>query len=308
MKLSIHPGIVGKPTKIEREDKGPLYQSKGKIVNLGYGWENIDCSFDDAFELITTDGLATSSELSSDNRKDDNYVSRQLIMVDIDSGMTILELFENDFYNEYGAGFYATASHTDAQHRFRVMFVTEEPINHAELMKKIIRGLLVVFESADISCKDASRLYYGVENCVIKEKTGKVLPLNVIEGLINLIDDMEFREQLQFVQTYNDKARPDETFVDELLSRISMRNGDLRGSYDIWRSIAWATCHAVGIHLAGQLMMKHWPVKTKKEMQTLRSWKNHNKSYTIGTLIKLSGISRTERELLELQIQLRNIK
>lgn len=308
MKLSIHPDIIGKPNKIEREGKGPLYQSNNKIINLGYGWQNIECSFEDAFELITTDGLATASELTTDNRKDENFVSRQLVMIDIDSGMTIQELFNNDFYNEYGAGFYATASHTDDKHRFRVMFVTEEPITNKETMKKIIRGLLVVFESADISCKDASRLYYGVKDCVIKEKTDKVLPTIITDGLINLIDDMQFREQLQYIQTTDYKPRPDEAYVNELLSRISMKYGDLRGSYDMWRSIAWATCHAVGIHSATQLMMTYWPTKTKKEMQTLRSWKTQNKSYTIGTLIKLSGITRTERELLELQIQLRNIK
>ena len=88
MKLSIHETIRGKP-------------SKDSNVNLGYGWMNIDCAWADVFALITEDGVATSAELTCENRKEANFVSRELIMVDIDSGMTIEDLFNNDFYNLY---------------------------------------------------------------------------------------------------------------------------------------------------------------------------------------------------------------
>jgi len=157
MKLSVHSAMKGKPISVEKDGRHFL-QCNGKTINAGYGWVNIDCSWEDCFELITTDGLATSSELKDDHRNDENFVSRQLIMVDIDDGMTLQELFNDEFYNEYGAGFYTTASHTETNHRFRLMFITEQPITDRDTMKKIIRGLLFVYKSGDISCKDASRL------------------------------------------------------------------------------------------------------------------------------------------------------
>jgi hypothetical protein len=301
MKLSIHPDIKGKPTHTE---KG--YFCDNKQVNLGYGWMNIEADWDDVFELITTDGYATSSELSCDNRKDENYVSRQLIMVDIDEGMTIPELLSNEFYNEYGAGFYTTARHTDEKHRFRIMFVTQEPVTDNLIMKKLIRGLLVVFQSGDISCKDASRLYYGVPNCTIKENQGKILSRDMMLELSLMIDNMDKEEARKYVNTF-EPSSVDDIFTDELLSRISRRVGNLRGDYEVWRSIAWATCSCVGISQAQQLMMKYWPEKTKKELTTLKAWKNSHNGPGIGTLIKLSEIKPEERKLLELQAKIRKI-
>jgi hypothetical protein len=310
MKFAFHTEIKGKPDKIEREGKAVLYKCGNKIVNLGYNWENAECSFEELFELITVDGIATSSELSCDNRKDENFVSRQLVMVDIDDGMTIQELFTDDFYNEYGAGFYATASHTDDAHRFRIMFVLEEPITDKEIMKKIMRGLLIVYQSGDMVCKDAARLYYGVPNCKLKERTNKILPKVITDGLIEMVKELELKEDEKLKTKYvaDVTKEVDYDFVNELLKRISYKVGDLNGSYEQWRPIAWATCHALGIGNAQSLMMTYWPTKTKKHIQTLKSWKQQQNSPTVGTLIKLSGITSTERQLLELEMKIRKMK
>lgn len=308
MKLAVHSTMRGKPISVERDGRHFL-QCNGKIINPGYGWVNIDCSWEDCFELITTDGLATSSELKDDHRNDENFVSRQLIMVDIDDGMTLQELFNDEFYNEYGAGFYTTASHTETNHRFRLMFITEHPITDRDQMKKIIRGLLFVYKSGDISCKDASRLYYGVPNCLYKERTDKILPQVIIDGLVEMIDEMDKKAEeilkTKYVADYDNEV--DYEFVNELLKRISYKVGSLQGDYNVWRSIAWATCSAVGIGNGQSLMMTYWPTKTKKELQTLKSWKS-GKGPTVGTLIKLSGITKIERQLLETQMKLRKMK
>lgn len=304
MKVSIHPNIKGKPIQTNEG-----YFVGDKRVNLGYGWMNIDVDWDDLFELITTDGYATSSELNSDNRKDENFVSRQLVMVDVDEGMTIQELFVDDFYNEFGAGFYTTARHTMEQHRFRIMFVTQEPITDNTMLKKLIRALLVVYKSGDISCKDATRLYYGVENCKIKENRGKILPMKVVNSLIEMIDEIDLTESKPIIQSFCERNQTvDEIFIDQLLSRIQSKVGNLHGDYEVWRTIAWATCHSIGISTAQQLMMKYWPTKTKKELQTLKCWKSSHNGPTLGTLIKLSGISKDEKQLMELESKLRRIK
>jgi hypothetical protein len=98
----------------------------------------------------------------------------------------------------------------------------------------------------------------------------------------------------------------DEEFVNILLEKIARKVGTLRGDYDVWRTIAWATCSAVGISSAKMLMQFYWPDKTKKEMSTLLAWK-HGVGPKIGTLIKLSGISTTERQILELEMKIRKM-
>lgn len=309
MKLSVHSTMKGKPVSVKYGDRHFL-EIDGKTVNPGYGWVNVDCSWEDCFELITTDGLATSAELIDDHRTDENFVSRQLVMVDIDDGMTIKELFNDEFYNEYGAGFYTTASHKDDAHRFRIMFVLEEPITDRQMMKQIIRGLLIVYKSGDMVCKDAARLYYGVPNCQLKERTDKILPKVITDGLIEMVKELELEEEAKLRTKYvaDVTKEVDYEFVNQLLRRISYKVGDLNGSYEQWRPIAWATCHALGISNAQHLMMTYWPTKTKKHIQTLKSWKQQQNSPTVGTLIKLSGITTTERQLLELEMKIRKKK
>ena len=310
MKLAIHPDIKGKPDRVEREGKVPLYICNGVIVNQGYGWETVEVeSWKDAFELITIDGYATSAALNSDHRTDENYVSRQICMVDIDDGMTIQELFNDDFYNEFGAGFYTTKRHTDEAHRFRILFVLEEPENDCVRMRKIIRGLLETYKSADTNCKDGSRIYYGIPNCPIKEYRENILPKVITDALVDMIDRIDLAEdearQKKYEYQERDNVQYDEIFIDKLLSMIQLKTGTFKGQYDEWKTIAWATCHSIGMHNAEMLMMKYWPTKTKKELNTLRDWKS-DRSPTVGTLIKLSGISKDSLRQLDLEFRARN--
>ena len=121
-----------------------------------------------------------------------------------------------------------------------------------------------------------------------------------------MIDEID-KEQQKTIKILVQLDTVDEEFVDHLLGKISSKVGDLKGDYNVWLTIAWATCHAVGLHQGKSLMMKHFPTKTNKEKHAFNSW-NRNNSPTLGTLIKLSGISKDERKLLELQMKLRKMK
>ena len=295
MKLSVH-STKGKATK-------------DQLKLLGDNWLNVECTWQEAFELITEDGVATSAELWRENRCDANFVSRQLIMVDIDDGMTIQDLFNDEFYSKYGAGFYVTPSHTDENHRFRIIFRLESKETDKERYKKIVQGLMFVYNHADIACKDATRLYYGTPNCEIKEKTNKLLTNDVVEGLIFLVDEQEAKEieELQKQPTNNYVQHEYDTiYVDALLNRLQSITGSLESEYHTWRDIAWATCGTLGVGDAQALMMRHWPTKTKKHLQTLKSFKTSQAKHKVGTLIKLSKISKEDLYKLELEFKQRN--
>ena len=295
MKLAIH-NTIGKATKEQ-------------LNQLGDNWINVESTWQEVFELITVDGVATSAELWTDNRCDANFVSRSLIMIDIDDGMTIQDLFKDDFYNLYGAGFYTTPSHTDDNHRFRIIFRLERKETDKERYKKIVKGLMSVYNHADAACKDASRLYYGTPNCLIKDMTNKLLIDDAVESLIEYADILEQQEieMLQQMPTPNYvQHQYDVDYVEELLNRIQRLTGSLRGEYETWRQIAWATCGTLNVSDAQALMMRHWPDKTKKELQTLKSFKASQAKHKVGTLIHMSKISKEDLRQLELEFKQRN--
>jgi len=223
MKLTIHETIRGKPGR----DTHP---------NLGYGWINIEATWPEVFELITQDGVATSAELTTDNRREANFVSRQLLMVDIDSGMTIPELLANAFYNQYGAGFYATPSFTPELHRFRICFVLAQPETDAGRLRRINRGLLQVFGTADEACKDPTRLFYGTVNCVLCERTDQLLTEDIVQQLVEIVDEQD-RSNAEAMTQY---AGPPPQLNDAQRQRIlDLLKQTFVGSYPIWRNVGW---------------------------------------------------------------------
>lgn len=224
MKVSINPNIIGKPPK-------------HADIDLGHNWTNVEADWDDIFELITLDGLATSAELNTDNRKEANFVSRQLLMVDIDDGMTIPELLDNAFYNTYGGGFYATPSFTTELHKFRICFVLEAAETDPGRLRKINRGLLRVFGAADQACKDPTRLFYGTPNCILCERTNRLLTADIVEQLVAIIDEADSATADAMSTTDYHNLPPLDDFHKARI--IDLLKQTYVGNYPLWRNIGW---------------------------------------------------------------------
>ena len=235
MKLSIHQTLRGRPVKISGPDGRPIMTYAGQKINLGYGWINIEDDWPNVFDAITRDGFATSAELATDHRDDDNFVSRQLIMVDIDSGMTIEELFEDNFYNNYGAGFYTTPSHTDNAHRFRIMFRTETAILDREVMKRLNRSLLRIYSAADIACKDSTRIFFGTIQAPLREYRENVLPDTVVAELLMMEDLFQQQAVTQEPVTYSPLSNQKRQLILDRLRDLTF----VKGEYPIWRNVGW---------------------------------------------------------------------
>jgi hypothetical protein len=212
-----------------------LKPAKTDYVDLGNNWINIEANWTEAYELITVDGHATSAELTSDNRIQANFASRQLLMVDIDDGMTIAELLEHPFYNAYGAGFYATHSFTPEQHKFRICFVLETAETNSNRCRKIIRALLQIFPQGDKACVDPVRLFYGNPDCAIKEFKENLLADAIVEALIEEIDkqDAETAARMANAAELAPLTQPQRRRILELLKQTYV------GNYPIWRNVGW---------------------------------------------------------------------
>lgn len=284
MKLSIHNTIKGKPISIEDSTGYKWMECNGVRVNLGYGWTNIDANWSDIFELITQDGYASSAELNNDHRSNDEFVSRQLFMVDIDAGMNLIELQSNDFYNACGAGFYTTPSHKVDSPRFRIMFRTETEICNSELARLLIIGLMRLYDYADPACKDSTRIFYGCINACNSECTDRVIPDIVVAEIIQQEIGLQ---EARFIETEQRDYAP----ITDINKRkiIELLKNTFVGDYHIWRNVGWGLKNA-GFALHDFQYITQGMMSQKTSRAAADIWndgKNISGGCTIGTVIHL---------------------
>jgi len=105
-------------------------------------------------------------------RKNSNFISTQIISVDIDNTkskkriteeegyFSYEEALEDNYLKENASFIYQTPSHKDDWHRFRVVFVLDNPIEDTDKLKEIIKFLNSRYYG-DISTVDSARGFYG---------------------------------------------------------------------------------------------------------------------------------------------------
>lgn len=189
-------------------------------------------------------------------------------------------------------------------YRCQAAFTVDE--EYWEVLKRKVVNKLEFRWNGCQSVLPPSKLSDGREYFWINSPTTHIvqrLPETVLTYWLQLIyEDMR---EIPVIDTVAYQNQYDEKFIDELLSRIHPKVGNLRGDYDVWRTIAWAVCSQLGTMNSKHLMMKYWPEKTKKEIKTLNSWKPTVRGPGIGTLIKMSGIGTAELRVKEFESQLR---
>lgn len=282
MKISFNPNIIGKPEK--REDG--YYYVDGKRVSLGYNFINTDETWEAIFNFITEDGITIAPHLKDDDhsRSESNFDEHSIAMVDIDNGMTIEQLFDTPYYEQYGAGFYTTPSHTDDNPRFRIIHRLEQPITRSETMRKVYRALMAVYGYADPSCKDAARLFFGTPNCVIKECRGNLLTIDAVNNLVKYIDAYDDQQVIQYNQqtTYQPLSDARKKQIIDLLQKSFV------GQYEVWRNIGWGLREG-GFSLTDFQFVTAGMMNQKTPKDAENVWNNYKslngKQPTMGTVI-----------------------
>jgi hypothetical protein len=223
---------VGKPEKgydsegnllLDKHNR-PIYFFEGKKVYIGFNWKNIEITYDELFKLITIVGLPIAPALTKDakgHKTDANFLSHSVAMVDIDSGMTIEELLKDDFYNDFGSGYYTSPSHTEDAHRFRIIFVLETDITSANDMCLLYRWLINHYTNSDGSCKDASRLFYGTIDAARSEITDRYLPEEFVKRAVSLQAEKEEKDKNKHKKVIVNKVNK-ENYQDNITSYPKM--------------------------------------------------------------------------------------
>ena len=106
------------------------------------------------------EGVASCCEQTSGSRRSANFGCSDVISVDIDGTRRIPDVLADSIAQKHLTIFYTTPSHTEAEHRFRLIFALPRPIQTAREMVAATRSLSLRL-SGDRAATDAARIFYG---------------------------------------------------------------------------------------------------------------------------------------------------
>ena len=134
-----------------------------KFASKPYLPKEIEVSnMDDLIKVLTSNSWSPS--LFKGHRKTANFSKTDFMVLDIDDGLTVQEACDViDTMGVY-ALIMATTSHTEENHRFRVIFPLSTPITNTGDFSKTWDYLSTYFPSLDANCKDPARFYFGCKD------------------------------------------------------------------------------------------------------------------------------------------------
>ena len=168
-RVSVNTALLNKPD----ETVMSLHSSKG--------WATFELAQDELIESIKM-GNAFAPEFAHEHRKSRNFVSANFLAADCDGTMTVTEARDHAFINTHASFIYTTPSHTDAEHRFRVVFHLENPITDGRDWANALFGLAHKL-GTDSKVADAARCFFGSSNAQVWT-IGRTLPAEKIAELI----------------------------------------------------------------------------------------------------------------------------
>ena len=129
-------------------------------------------------------------------RKKVNLNYQEVIALDFDDNTTIEEIKNTDFIKDNASFIYTTFSHTEGHHKFRVVFFLEDKLTNNEQVLAVYNKLFEMFPTADISCKDSSRFFFGGKSYMEINFNNK-FDVNTIVELPESTPVQEVHEQLE---------------------------------------------------------------------------------------------------------------
>ncbi len=154
----------------------------------GKGWDNAQLT---PKQLMTHigNGFPITHHFARGHRLTENFLGAEILIADIDEGLTLEEAKVHPFIMSYGTFLHTTFSHTDANHRFRVVFVMERQIVESIYYTALYKSLMQEIPT-DPSTKSCATLFFGNRHAIF-HWIGKSLP----EGKINEMIKKGLEEQ-----------------------------------------------------------------------------------------------------------------
>lgn len=153
-KISINEQMINKPEPWE-------------IGSNQNHFELLSVTQKEFIDLVCKKGYAFAPGIFKDNvRKKQHFQGAEVAVLDIDDGNLKEDLLDPKL-KEYEALLYTTPSHgKDGKDKYRLVFFLPHLIEDTQEYELLIQGLLKEFPKADLQCKDASRMFFGSQDCI----------------------------------------------------------------------------------------------------------------------------------------------
>ncbi len=200
MKIAVNPYVINKPSKDATMEFTYLaynFQNKelsqaeaahfineGRAITAWHGG-GPGCNFDSA----THDQDAIAKHKCpkghrGQHRLNENFIAAQHLGLDFDKVLDVDAIFSDPFISDYYGIWYYTASSTQENPRFRILFELENEVTDGDLYREMVLALLwKVGGQADKWCKDPCRIFYGSKDSQ-PVFTGNVLPARALNDLV----------------------------------------------------------------------------------------------------------------------------
>lgn len=268
------------------------YMLKKKIPPGSKFWPTFNASFynreiePDYLMQAVYNGQSITTWHKDHWRTSGNYICGQHLGLDFDSGddnSRMASLLKDKFILKYAAFIHSTISHTDEAPRSRVIFLLDTPIMQPKNYVLASTALLWLYGTADRSCKDCVRLFFGSPNCQF-EYINNVLPLEIIQGIIKNYLETGANEKRNKSQDYHAPASQAE--VASALKLIPPWGIE----YDEWLAVLMAIHSEFGEE--GFALAENWgdgrPGEIDHKWKSFNTAGNNTGRVTVGTLFDVA--------------------
>ncbi len=149
LKVSVNSNIINKTPK-------------NPNIHWNVGFKPFELTLSELGKVINL-GFSYSYQFENGNRKSDNFITTDILSVDMDGDRTIEDTLNDEIVKKYGSLWYTTYSHTPDHHRFRIIFILPRSINDLMELKQSTTSLSRRL-GGDMSVVDGGRLFFGSEN------------------------------------------------------------------------------------------------------------------------------------------------
>lgn len=156
--------------------------SDEQLRRTGYGWENHALTVDELRGHIAK-GFPFTHQFANGRRLTENFLGADILIADIDKGMTVDEALEHPFVKDHATFLYTTVSHTALNHRLRIIFLLGRRVVDGEGYKALYESLLNIIPT-DPATKSCATLFFGNSKAEF-HWIGKIIPDQTITKMIS---------------------------------------------------------------------------------------------------------------------------
>lgn len=156
--------------------------------------------------LVGNKGHSFCPALFETRRCSKDFKEMQLLVLDFDSGISFEEIKERaKYYNLPLAFAYHTFSSSPQKEKFRVVFQNDVPITTGSIATIMIQMLFEIFQEADKSCKDVSRLFFGGKGLIDKVNHQLITIVGLTESFQRYVYETQPKNYARIIEKFAEK-------------------------------------------------------------------------------------------------------